>query len=171
MQKRINLVDIERIQSKTNLKQLSCEKSALDLPKFGSPPTQINSYADAGDRTFGAKMPTPFFFIASAFFFAEADFAFLPAVRLMAVSFFNVAFVGLVVFTFFRGSVFFLFLFFSFSSSSPWQVEGANNPLRKPTTCRSASARRRIQRVFCKSIVRTTIVRQFFKTNGMSQSG
>lgn len=114
MQKRINLVDIERIQSKTNLKQLSCEKSALDLPKFGSPPTQINSYADAGDRTFGAKMPTPFFFMASAFFFAEADFAFLPAVRLMAVSFFNVAFVGLVVFTFFRGSVFFLFLFFPF---------------------------------------------------------
>ena len=56
-------------------------------------------------------MPTPFFFMASAFFFAEADFAFLPAVRLMAVSFFNVAFVGLVVFTFFRGSVFFSFSF------------------------------------------------------------
>merc|ERR1719199_1966720 len=53
--------------------------------------------ANAGERALGAKIPTPFFFMASAFFFADADFAFLPAVRLMAVSFFNVAFV---VFTF-----------------------------------------------------------------------
>merc|ERR1719238_1475499 len=36
--------------------------------------------ANAGLRVFGAKMPTPFFFIAAAFFFAFADFAFLPAV-------------------------------------------------------------------------------------------
>merc|ERR1712070_1002407 len=32
--------------------------------------------ANAGLRVFGAKMPTPFFFMARAFFFAEADFAF-----------------------------------------------------------------------------------------------
>ena len=41
---------------------------------------------------FGAKMPTPFFFMAIAFFLADALFAFLPAVRFSAVIFFNVAF-------------------------------------------------------------------------------
>merc|ERR1719199_1668654 len=58
--------------------------------------------ANAGERALGAKIPTPFFFIAKAFFFADADFAFLPAVLLMAVNFFRVAFVvltfGVVVF-------------------------------------------------------------------------
>merc|ERR1719408_467432 len=53
--------------------------------------------AIAGERALGAKIPTPFFFMASAFFFADADRAFLPAVLLMAVNFFRVAFVGLVV--------------------------------------------------------------------------
>merc|ERR1719231_381056 len=32
-------------------------------------------------RAFGAKMPTPFFFIANAFFLPVADSAFFPAVR------------------------------------------------------------------------------------------
>ena len=41
---------------------------------------------------FGAKMPTPFFFMAIAFFLADALFAFLPAVLFSAVIFFNVAF-------------------------------------------------------------------------------
>merc|ERR1719271_256722 len=49
--------------------------------------------ANAGLRVFGAKMPTPFFFMASAFFLADADLAFLPAVFFSAVIFFNVAFV------------------------------------------------------------------------------
>ena len=41
--------------------------------------------------------------------------------------------------------------------SAPPRVK---NPLRKPTSCRSASVRRRLQRVI--------VVRPFFKTNGMS---
>merc|ERR1719353_1751237 len=53
-------------------------------------PPQIS--ANAGLRVFGAKMPTPFFFIIIAFFLADALFAFLPA-----VIFFNVAFVTVVV--------------------------------------------------------------------------
>merc|ERR1719337_631888 len=52
--------------------------------------------ANAGLRVFGAKMPTPFFFMASAFFLADADLAFLPAVFFSAVIFFNVAFVTVV---------------------------------------------------------------------------
>merc|ERR1719247_220108 len=51
-------------------------------------PPQIS--ANAGLRVFGAKMPTPFFFIIIAFFLADALFAFLPAI------FFNVAFVTVV---------------------------------------------------------------------------
>merc|ERR1719486_1268211 len=49
--------------------------------------------AIAGLSVFGAKMPTPFFFMAAAFFLAEADFAFLPAAFFVAVIFFNSAFV------------------------------------------------------------------------------
>merc|ERR1719371_92421 len=41
---------------------------------------------------FGAKMPIPFFFMASAFFLADADLAFLPAVFFAAVIFFSSAF-------------------------------------------------------------------------------
>merc|ERR1719440_820126 len=52
--------------------------------------------ANAGLRVFGAKIPTPFFFMAAAFFLAEADFAFLPAAFFTAVIFFNVAFVMVV---------------------------------------------------------------------------
>jgi len=51
-----------------NLKQLSCKHRLWTFPSLVDPP-QINSYADAGERTLGAKMPTPFFFIASAFAF------------------------------------------------------------------------------------------------------
>merc|ERR1719482_1291561 len=58
-------------------------------------PPQIS--ANAGLRVFGAKMPTPFFFIIIAFFLADALFAFLPAVFFSAVIFFNVAFVTVVV--------------------------------------------------------------------------
>merc|ERR1719484_402319 len=42
---------------------------------------------------FGAKMPFPAFFMAAAFFLADADLAFLPAVLFSAVIFFKVAFV------------------------------------------------------------------------------
>merc|ERR1711907_155777 len=50
--------------------------------------------ANASESFFGAKMPTPFFFMAATFFLAEADFAFLPAAFLAALS---VAFVVFVV--------------------------------------------------------------------------
>merc|ERR1719453_1365433 len=46
-------------------------------------PPQIS--ASAGLRVFGAKMPTPFFFMANAFFLADALFAFLPAVFVVVV--------------------------------------------------------------------------------------
>merc|ERR1719311_1989929 len=49
--------------------------------------------ASAGLRVFGAKMPTPFFFMAATFFLAEADFAFLPAAFFSAVIFLRAAFV------------------------------------------------------------------------------
>merc|ERR1719463_826912 len=52
--------------------------------------------AKAGERLFGAKMPTPFFFMANAFFLPDASRAFLPAVRFSAVIFLRVAFVGFV---------------------------------------------------------------------------
>merc|ERR1719453_2667086 len=55
--------------------------------------------AKAGLRVFGAKRPTPFFFIAAATFLPLAFDAFLPAFFFSAVIFFNVAFVGFVVFT------------------------------------------------------------------------
>ena len=47
--------------------------------------------ANAGLRVFGAKMPTPFFFMAAAFFLPVADCAALPLVRFSAVIFFSVA--------------------------------------------------------------------------------
>merc|ERR1719163_451399 len=49
--------------------------------------------ANASESFFGAKMPTPFFFMAAAFFLAEADFAFLPAAFFAAVIFLSSAFV------------------------------------------------------------------------------
>merc|ERR1719407_38252 len=52
--------------------------------------------ANAGLRVFGAKIPTPFFFMAAAFFLAEADFAFLPAAFFTALSVAFVAFVMVV---------------------------------------------------------------------------
>merc|ERR1719224_231521 len=45
--------------------------------------------ASASLSFFGAKMPTPFFFMAAAFFLAEAARAFLPAVFFSAVIFFQ----------------------------------------------------------------------------------
>merc|ERR1719316_1368820 len=50
-------------------------------------------FAIASLSFFGAKMPFPAFFMASAFFLADADLAFLPAVFFAAVIFFKVAFV------------------------------------------------------------------------------
>merc|ERR1719236_134284 len=41
---------------------------------------------------FGAKMPFPAFFMAAAFFLADADLAFLPAAFFAAVIFFASAF-------------------------------------------------------------------------------
>merc|ERR1719388_661726 len=55
--------------------------------------------ANASLSFFGAKMPTPFFFMAAAFFLPAAFFAFLPIARFSAVIFFKVAFVGFVVLT------------------------------------------------------------------------
>merc|ERR1719252_63113 len=52
--------------------------------------------ANAGLSVFGAKMPTPFFFMAATFFLAEADFAFLPAAFFAALSVAFVAFVSVV---------------------------------------------------------------------------
>merc|ERR1719252_478792 len=52
--------------------------------------------AIAALRAFGAKMPTPFFFMAKAFFLPVADCAFLPAVLFSAVIFLRVAFVMVV---------------------------------------------------------------------------
>merc|ERR1719453_1760987 len=54
--------------------------------------------AKAGLRVFGAKMPTPFFFMAATFFLAEATLAALPLVRFSALIAFNVAFVIVVFF-------------------------------------------------------------------------
>merc|ERR1719310_1456188 len=62
-------------------------------------------FAIASLSFFGAKMPFPAFFMASAFFLADADFAFLPAVFFSAVIFFKVAFV-IVVFVVFATVVF-----------------------------------------------------------------
>merc|ERR1719271_503737 len=53
--------------------------------------------ANAGLNVFGAKIPTPFFFMAAAFFFPVSDCAFLPA-------FFFSAFV-MVVFVVFGATV------------------------------------------------------------------
>merc|ERR1719159_2240876 len=55
--------------------------------------------AKAGLRVFGAKIPTPFFFIAAAFLLPAAFEAFLPAALFSAVIFFNVAFVTVFFFT------------------------------------------------------------------------
>merc|ERR1719482_825061 len=49
-------------------------------------------FAIASLSFFGAKMPIPFFFMAAAFFLADADLAFLPAVFFAAVIFFSSAF-------------------------------------------------------------------------------
>merc|ERR1719263_1584360 len=54
--------------------------------------------ANAGLSVFGAKMPTPFFFMAKAFFLPLADFAALPLVRFSAVIFLSSAFVIVVFF-------------------------------------------------------------------------
>merc|ERR550514_1668958 len=52
--------------------------------------------ANASLSFFGAKMPTPFFFMAAAFFLPFALFAFFPTARFSAVIFFKVALVGFV---------------------------------------------------------------------------
>merc|ERR1719271_2194674 len=49
--------------------------------------------ANASLSFFGAKRPTPFFFMAAAIFFPLAFAAVLPNVRFCAVIFFSVAFV------------------------------------------------------------------------------
>merc|ERR1719498_634705 len=58
-------------------------------------------------RVFGAKMPTPFFFIAKAFFAPAAFFAFLPAAFFSAVIFLSAALV-IVVFVVVVGTVVFV---------------------------------------------------------------
>merc|ERR1719305_1567135 len=50
-------------------------------------------FAIASLSFFGAKMPFPAFFMASAFFLADADLAFLPAAFFAAVIFFSSPFV------------------------------------------------------------------------------
>merc|ERR1719235_807825 len=54
--------------------------------------------ANASLSFFGAKMPTPSFFIARAFFLPVALCAFFPMVRFSAVIFFSAAFVMVVFF-------------------------------------------------------------------------
>merc|ERR1719379_2951648 len=54
--------------------------------------------AKAVERVFGAKIPLPAFFWASAFFFPVAFCAVLPRRRFSAVIFFNAAFVIVVFF-------------------------------------------------------------------------
>merc|ERR1719235_2980649 len=54
--------------------------------------------ANASLSFFGAKIPTPFFFIAAAFFLPVALCAFFPMVRFSAVIFFSAAFVMVVFF-------------------------------------------------------------------------
>merc|ERR1719299_169062 len=49
--------------------------------------------AKASLSCFGAKMPTPFFFIAATFFLALSLCAFFPMVRFSAFIFFNAALV------------------------------------------------------------------------------
>merc|ERR1719352_7384 len=51
------------------------------------------TFANASLSFFGAKRPTPFFFMAAAIFFPLAFEAFLPAARFSAVIFLSVAFV------------------------------------------------------------------------------
>merc|ERR1719387_2339822 len=53
--------------------------------------------ASASLSIFGAKMPTPFFFMAATFFLAAADFAFFPAAFFAALI---VAFVAFVIVVF-----------------------------------------------------------------------
>merc|ERR1719456_1937542 len=53
-------------------------------------------FANASLSFFGAKMPFPAFFMAAAFFLADTDLAFLPAVFFAAVIFFSSAFVMVV---------------------------------------------------------------------------
>merc|ERR1719482_1917873 len=60
--------------------------------------------ANAGLRTFLAKMPFPAFFMARAFFLADALLAILPAVFFAALIFFNSALV-IVVFVVFTAAV------------------------------------------------------------------
>merc|ERR1719331_3143942 len=52
--------------------------------------------ANAGLNVFGAKIPTPFFFMSAAFFLPVADCAFLPAFFFSAFSVAFVAFVRVV---------------------------------------------------------------------------
>merc|ERR1719377_54999 len=52
--------------------------------------------AKASDSFFGAKMPTPFFFMAAASFLPFAFFAVLPTALFAMVIFFKVAFVTVV---------------------------------------------------------------------------
>merc|ERR1719321_918078 len=54
--------------------------------------------ASAGESVFGAKMPTPFFFMAATFFLAAAFFDALPFAFFSALS---VAFVAFVIVVFF----------------------------------------------------------------------
>merc|ERR1719258_485622 len=60
--------------------------------------------ANAGLNVFGAKIPTPFFFMSAAFFLPVADCAFLPAFFFSAFSVAFVAFV-MVVFVVFGATV------------------------------------------------------------------
>merc|ERR1719456_1292055 len=65
------------------------------------------TFANASLSFFGAKRPTPFFFMAAATFFPLAFAFVLPNVRFAAVIFFNVAFV-IVVFVVVVATVVFL---------------------------------------------------------------
>merc|ERR1719440_309222 len=66
------------------------------------------TFANASLSFFGAKMPTPFFFMAAAIFLPFAFAAFLPIVLFSAVIFFKVALVGFVFVVVVVGTVVFV---------------------------------------------------------------
>merc|ERR1719235_988116 len=67
--------------------------------------------ANAGLRVFGAKSPTPFFFIAAAIFLPEAFDAALPSAFFVALSALVVALVTVGFFVVLVGTVFFVAVF------------------------------------------------------------
>merc|ERR1719316_941577 len=82
--------------------------------------------ANAGLSVFGAKRPTPFFFMAAAIFLPLAFEAFLPAARFSAVIFLSVAFVTVFFVVF--ATVVFAVVLVVISSEERMQVHAGLEP-------------------------------------------